>query len=59
MERVFKVVGNTFPRHHLEKGSKVTLVRIYDDGIYEVKGSYLDHSEIKQDLHPRDLEELV
>lgn len=56
-ERKFKVVGNKLFDHIFKIGQTVTLVQIYQDGVYEVRGKYFT-SEVNQDIHPMDLEEI-
>ena len=57
MNRIFKVIGNSRFDHNFEVGQLLELVRVYPDGVFEVKGKLL-FSEIKQDMHPCDLKEI-
>ena len=56
-KRRFRVTGKTRYGHIFKVGQVVELVKIYDDGVFEVEGMYFGHPQ-KQDVHPFDLEEI-
>lgn len=56
--RYFRVIGNTRYDHNFRIGQIVEFIREYEDGVYEVEGFHFGY-RLKQDVHPRDLQEVV
>lgn len=57
MRKKFIVTGNSCFDHNFKIGQTVELIKVYQDGVHEVRGECFNTIG-NQDVHPRDLKEI-
>lgn len=57
MGEKFIVIGNSCFDHNFKIGQTVELIKVYEDGVFEVRGECFN-TVGNQDVHPCDLKEI-